>query len=99
MTIAECDDYITNLARGFHSLGIMPEIAQEGQQWRFMGIYAKNRPEWVLTDLACNTLGGASIPFYDTLGPQAIEFIINQTELTSVTCSGPQMSKVILLKS
>lgn len=41
-----------------------------------MGIYGKNRPEWVLTDLACATLGGTTIAFYDTLGPAAIEFVI-----------------------
>jgi long-chain acyl-CoA synthetase len=46
-----------------------------------MGVYGKNRPEWVLTDLAAATLGGTTIAFYDTLGPQAIEFVIHQTEL------------------
>jgi long-subunit acyl-CoA synthetase (AMP-forming) len=34
-----------------------------------MGIYGKNRPEWVLTDLASATLGGTTVAFYDTLGP------------------------------
>ena len=40
-----------------------------------MGVYGKNRPEWVLTDLASATLGGTTIAFYDTLGPQAIELV------------------------
>ena len=44
-----------------------------------MGIYGKNRPEWVMMDLACAHLGGTSVAFYDTLGPSAIEFVIRQT--------------------
>ena len=99
MTNAECDEFVTNLARGYLALDLMPEIEGEGTKFRYMGIYSKNRPEWVLSDLACSTLKGVSIAFYDTLGPSAIEYVIRQTELTTITCSGPQLSKVILLKS
>jgi long-subunit acyl-CoA synthetase (AMP-forming) len=55
---------------------MMEDVHSEGKTWNFMGVYAKNRPEWVLTDLASSTLGGTTIAFYDTLGPQAIEFVI-----------------------
>jgi long-subunit acyl-CoA synthetase (AMP-forming) len=38
------------------------------KRMKFMGIHAKNRIEWLVTDWAC-TLGGlTSIPLYDTLG-------------------------------
>lgn len=69
MTFRECDEYVKNLARGIKSLNMMPDIHAEGQKWNFMGIYGKNRPEWVLTDLASATLGGTTVAFYDTLGP------------------------------
>mmetsp|Transcript_8547 Transcript_8547/g.14411 ORF Transcript_8547/g.14411 Transcript_8547/m.14411 type:complete len:371 (-) Transcript_8547:647-1759(-) len=78
---------------------MMPDVEAEGRTWNFMGIYAKNRPEWVLTDLACSSLKGTTIAFYDTLGPQAIEFVISQTEITTITCAATQLSKIILLKS
>jgi len=78
---------------------MMPEIDSEGQKWRFMGCYSKNRAEWVLADLASASLGGTTIAFYDTLGPQAVEFVISQTELTTITCGGQYLSKLILLKS
>ena len=58
---------------------MMEDITVVTETWNFMGIYGKNRPEWVLTDLACSALGGTSVAFYDTLGPAAIEFVINQT--------------------
>ena len=55
---------------------MMEDIEAEGRSWNFMGIYGKNRPEWVLTDLAAASLGGTTIAFYDTLGPAAIDFVI-----------------------
>jgi long-chain acyl-CoA synthetase len=55
---------------------MMEDIEGDGKKWNFMGIYSKNRPEWVLTDLAATTLGGTTVAFYDTLGPAAIEFVI-----------------------
>lgn len=98
-TWQECRDYVDNLARGIQSLEMMEDIQSEGKTWRFMGIYGKNRAEWVLTDLASATLGGTTIAFYDTLGPAAIEFVIKQTELTTITCTSAQLSQLIILKN
>lgn len=88
MTWKEADEYVTDLARGFKALDMMPDIKGEGKTWNFMGIFSKNRPEWVLTDLACVSLRGTTIAFYDTLGPLAIEYVMDQTELTTITCAG-----------
>ena len=43
---------MNDLAAGMAHLGLMPEITEEGGCWKFMGIYAKNREEWTITDLA-----------------------------------------------
>ena len=77
MSWSESYDYVNDLARGFKALGMMPDVEAEGKIWNFMGIYAKNRPEWALADLASASIGGTTIAFYDTLGPQAIEFVIS----------------------
>lgn len=53
-----------------------------------MGIYAKNREEWALTAIANTKNSVTTIALYDTLGPQAIEFVFRQTEMTSVSCAG-----------
>ena len=76
MSWREADEYVTDLARGFKALDFMPTVEAEGRSWNFMGIFAKNRPEWILTDLAAATLGGTTIAFYDTLGPLAIEYVM-----------------------
>jgi long-subunit acyl-CoA synthetase (AMP-forming) len=54
---------------GFTALNMTPNIEAEGTKWRFMGIYAKNREEWVLTHLANMKNSITSVAFYDTLGP------------------------------
>jgi len=87
MTFGHAKEYVDNLARGIKALDMMEDIEAEGRKWNFMGIYGKNRPEWTLTDLASATLGGTTIAFYDTLGPAAIEFVIRQTLLTTITCT------------
>ena len=99
MSWSDCDDYVMSLARGFKAIGMMPDVEADGKTWNFLGIYAKNRPEWVLCDLASTAINGTSIAFYDTLGPQAIEFVINQTQLSTICCAGASLSKIILLKS
>ena len=69
MTFRQSEEFVNNLAKGIKSLNMMEDVVAESQKWNFMGIYGKNRPEWVLTDLASATLGGTTIAFYDTLGP------------------------------
>jgi len=59
------------------ALGLTPEIEGDGQMWKFMGIYSKNREEWVLTDFSNIKNSVVTIAFYDTLGPAAVEFVIN----------------------
>ena len=92
MTWAEAQEYVQSLARGIKALGMMEDIIEINSTWNFLGIYGKNRPEWVLADLACAHLGGTVVAFYDTLGPAAIEFVIKQTLLTTIVCQGAQLS-------
>ena len=46
---------------------------------RFIGIFSKNREEWVITDFASMISGITTVPLYDTLGQEAIEYILDQT--------------------
>lgn len=69
-------------------LNLSPQVEGEGRIWKFMGIYAKNREEWALTAIANTKNSVTTIALYDTLGPQAIEFVFRQTEMTSVSCAG-----------
>uniref|UniRef100_A0A2R9C2U8 Long-chain-fatty-acid--CoA ligase n=1 Tax=Pan paniscus TaxID=9597 RepID=A0A2R9C2U8_PANPA len=44
---------------------------------QFIGVFAQNRPEWIIAELACYTYSMVVVPLYDTLGPGAIRYIIN----------------------
>lgn len=43
-------------------------------------------------------VGATTIALYDTLGPDQTKFIIDQTELTTMTCSFEYVKKLSLLK-
>lgn len=60
-----------NFAAGAHKLGLIPEVEAEGQRWRFMGIQAKNRAEWVIIHLANMYNKCTTVALYDTLGMEA----------------------------
>lgn len=44
----------------------------------FVGIFSQNCPEWILTEQAAYCFSMVVVPLYDTLGPEACSFIINQ---------------------
>lgn len=61
----------------------------------FLGIYSINNAEWVLAELACYTQGLVPISLYDTLGPEAVSFILNQSEIKVIVASKDKIGKLI----
>lgn len=45
-------------------------------------IYGSNSPEWVMAMQACNSQGICYVPLYDTLGENAVEFILDHAEIS-----------------
>ena len=72
-------------------------ISEEGR-FRFLGIYAKNREEWIVTDWACIKAGITSVPLYDTLGKESIDFILDQCHIRTVVCSADKVKILIDLR-
>ncbi|KMT00518.1 hypothetical protein BVRB_9g218160 [Beta vulgaris subsp. vulgaris] len=48
------------------------------------GIYGSNCPKWIIAMQACNGQAISYVPLYDTLGANAVEFIINHAEVSLV---------------
>lgn len=63
-----------------------------------MGIQSKNRKEWCLLNLGNMRQRITSVALYDTLGVEAMRFIINQTEMTTVALSNDLIDKLCKLK-
>ncbi|KAM3707356.1 hypothetical protein ACB098_02G020400 [Castanea mollissima] len=51
-----------------------------------VGIYFINRPEWLIVDHACSAYSSISVPLYDTLGPDAVKFIVNHASVQVIFC-------------
>ncbi|KAK9439303.1 AMP-dependent synthetase/ligase [Metarhizium brunneum] len=62
-----------------------------------IGLWCQNRPEWQITDLACMSQGLFAVSIYETLGPDATEYIINHAELACVVCSLPHIPTLLRL--
>lgn len=61
-----------------------------------VGIFAQNRPEWVIIQYACFAYSMVVVPLYDTLGVEAITYIINIAELTLVFVDKPEKASLLL---
>ncbi|CAI9759352.1 unnamed protein product [Fraxinus pennsylvanica] len=74
MTYKEVYDLVVKVGNSVRSCGI-----EEGGR---CGIYGANCPEWIMSMEACNAHGLYCVPLYDTLGADAIEFVICHAEVT-----------------
>ncbi|KAI1887575.1 hypothetical protein AGOR_G00191720 [Albula goreensis] len=63
---------------------------------KFIGVFAQNRPEWTISELACYTYSLVCVPLYDTLGTEAIGYIIDKAAMSTVVCDIPDKAKLIL---
>lgn len=62
-----------------------------------VGLYFINRPEWIIVDHACSAYSYISVPLYDTLGPDAVWYIVNHATIQAVFCVSQTLN--ILLSS
>ncbi|XP_054454365.1 long-chain-fatty-acid--CoA ligase 5 isoform X1 [Anoplopoma fimbria] len=62
----------------------------------FIGIFAQNRPEWIIGEQACYTYSMVAVPLYDTLGPEALVFIIDRVEISTVLCDNQSKAETLL---
>uniref|UniRef100_A0A672I0P5 Long-chain-fatty-acid--CoA ligase n=1 Tax=Salarias fasciatus TaxID=181472 RepID=A0A672I0P5_SALFA len=63
---------------------------------KYIGIFSQNRPEWTISELACYTYSLVAVPLYDTLGTEAISYIIDKASISTVICDVPEKVRMIL---
>lgn len=79
-----------NFGSGLVALGLKPSPNT------LVGIYSQNCPEWVLSEHALYSYSMVIVPLYDTLGPEACRYIINQAEMSLVICENDDKVKLLL---
>ncbi|NWS19449.1 ACSL1 ligase, partial [Pachyramphus minor] len=63
---------------------------------QYIGIFSQNRPEWVIIEQGCYAFSMVVVPLYDTLGAEAIAYIVNKADLSLVFCDKPDKAKLLL---
>jgi long-chain acyl-CoA synthetase len=89
---------------GITKMNLCPEITFNDEtlggekSMRFMGIYSKNREEWLIGSFGCQMDSITIVTLYDTLGVNSIEYILKETELTEIIAETKNFEKIISMK-
>lgn len=86
-TYGEVAERVSNLASGLIKYTNIHAKAN-------VGIYAKNRAEWVIAEQACFGRNWVVVPLYDTLGRDSIEYICKQCEIKLVFTTSDKTEKL-----
>ncbi|XP_072312401.1 long-chain-fatty-acid--CoA ligase 5 [Eucyclogobius newberryi] len=86
----EVSDRAEHLGSGLLHKGLKPGSNT------FIGIFAQNRPEWIIGELSCYTYSMVVVPLYDTLGPEALVFIIERADISTVLCDNQTKAQTLL---
>nr|AIU99507.1 Long-Chain Acyl-CoA Synthetase [Salvia miltiorrhiza] len=78
MTYGEAGTARSAIGSGLHHHGLQPGAC--------VGLYFINRPEWMIVDHACSAFSYISVPLYDTLGPDAVKYIVNHADIQAIFC-------------
>ncbi|XP_058226133.1 long chain acyl-CoA synthetase 7, peroxisomal [Rhododendron vialii] len=60
-----------------------------------VGLYFVNTPEWLIVDHACSAYSYISVPLYDTLGPDAVKYIVNHGDIQAIFCVPNTLSALL----
>lgn len=94
-TFAEISDFAAHVGYGLASLGL---THKNDEGLSFIGLYSKNREEWIISDIACFCQSITSVPLYDTQQAESIEYIVDQTHLPAIFCAAKQTETLLRLK-
>ena len=100
ITYEEADELLTNFSKGLNALNLCPiiEIEKEGP-YRLLGIYSRNKKEWLLSYLGAIKDSITIVTIYETLGNLAIEYILSQTQLITVVIEVKALKTIYNLAS
>ena len=98
ITYEEANIKLENFSRGLSVMGLCPEITLKNEPtMRFLGIYSRNRPEWILSYLGAIRDSITIVTIYDTLGDVALEHIFEQTQVITIVVEIKALKKMLQL--
>ncbi|HQW42739.1 MAG: long-chain fatty acid--CoA ligase [Chitinophagaceae bacterium] len=95
---AEVKVIVDNLSAGLLSLGIScGDMTPEGRDK--VAILCKNRPEWIMLDMAVQQIGAMLVPVYPTINVNELEFVLKDAAVKIVFVNDEDLFlKVLSLK-
>ncbi|MBI3099816.1 MAG: long-chain fatty acid--CoA ligase [Planctomycetes bacterium] len=90
----EFERRVAALAHAFAAgrTGALTDGLQPGDR---VALISENRPEWTITDLACQTLGLALVPVYPSLPADQVGYILqNSGAKVAIASSGKHLAKI-----
>jgi long-chain acyl-CoA synthetase len=92
---AETVDTIHKLSAGLLRLGISGQDGTiEGSDK--VAIISKNRPEWIMLDLAVQQIGAILTPVYPTISVHELEFILNDAQVKIIFVNDEELFHKVL---
>ena len=92
---AETLDTIHKLSAGLLRLGISGQDGTiEGRDK--VAIISKNRPEWIMLDLAVQQIGAVLTPVYPTISVHELEFILNDAQVKIIFVNDEELFHKVL---
>ena len=77
---AEVKSIVDNLSAGLLSLGVScGDMTPEGRDK--VAILCKNRPEWIMLDMAVQQIGAILVPVYPTINVNELEFVLKDAQV------------------
>ena len=89
---------INAFAAGLDTLNLVPPTNKDDGEMILVGLYMKNCMEWFIAEQAIFCVSGATVPFYDTLGPESVQFILKQTSTKTVVSTRKELQRLCTVK-
>lgn len=97
-TYGQVQNMVENFARYLRSKNLTEKENFTDGQYEFVGIFAKNCVEWVVSDFACQLQSITSVTLYSTLGEEAFKQICNETRFKTIFVSPENVSALVKYK-
>lgn len=83
-------DMVNKLSSGLLALGLSGNDLSVDRQDK-IAVISRNRPEWLMLDLACQQIGVVLCPVYPTSNINELEFIFKDASVKYIFCSGADL--------
>ena len=101
---AQIYELATYFLYGITKFNLCPEISVDDDvlgkdiKMKFFGFYSRTREEWIIGNFGCQMDSITIVTIYETFGINSIEYILKQTELTTILAETNHLETILQMK-